>query len=53
LPALIADDCMDYCWGIVFKNRSDLKGKVMALLPDLIIAGLNVKFIGMMMLVRI
>jgi Reverse transcriptase (RNA-dependent DNA polymerase)/gag-polypeptide of LTR copia-type/Zinc knuckle len=43
--ALIVDDCTDYCWSFVMKNKSDLKGKVKTLLTDLKIAGINVKFI--------
>jgi Reverse transcriptase (RNA-dependent DNA polymerase) len=43
--ALIVDDCTDYCWSVVLKNKSDLKVKVRTLLTDLKIAGLNVKFI--------
>jgi hypothetical protein len=40
---LLVDDYTDYCWSIFLKHKSDLKGKVMTLLTDLEIAGINVK----------
>jgi hypothetical protein len=43
--ALIVDDCTDYCWSFVLKNKSDLKGKIKILLTDLKIADQNVRFI--------
>ena len=42
---LIVDDYTDYCWSIFLKAKSDLKVKVMTLLTDLKIAGVNIKFI--------
>jgi hypothetical protein len=42
--ALIVDDCTDYCWRFVMKNKLDLK-KIKTLLTDLKIASLNVTFI--------
>jgi hypothetical protein len=43
--ALIFDDCTDYCWSFVLKNKSDLKVKIKSLLNDLKIANRNVTFI--------
>jgi hypothetical protein len=40
---LLAEDYTDYCWRIFLKQKSDLKGKVMTLLTDLKIAGIDVK----------
>jgi hypothetical protein len=42
---LLIDDYSDYCWSIFLKNKSDLKSKVMTLLTDLKITGINVKYI--------
>jgi hypothetical protein len=42
---LVVDDHTDYCWSLFLKAKSDLKGKFLTLLKDLIIAGLDVKFI--------
>jgi hypothetical protein len=42
---LIVDDFTDYCLSIFLKVKNDLKVKVMTLLTDLKIAGVNVKFI--------
>jgi hypothetical protein len=41
---LLVDDYSDYCWSIFLKNKSDLKSKVMTLLTNLKIAGINVKY---------
>jgi transposase InsO family protein len=43
LLVLIVDD---YCWSIFLRAKSDLKAKVTTLLTDLMIAGVNLKFIG-------
>jgi transposase InsO family protein len=43
--ALLVDDYTDYCWSIFLTNKSDLKNKVMPLLTDLKIAGINVRHI--------
>jgi hypothetical protein len=43
--ALIVDECTDYCWSFVLKNKPDLKDRIRTLITDLKIAGLNVKFI--------
>jgi hypothetical protein len=43
--ALIDDDCKDYCWSFVKKNKLDLKGKIKTWLSGLKISGLNVRFI--------
>jgi hypothetical protein len=40
---LVVDDYTDYCWSILLKHKSDLKSKVMTLLTDLKIAGIDVK----------
>jgi hypothetical protein len=42
---LIVDDCTDYCWSFVMKNKSDLKSKIKTLLTDLKIASLVLTFI--------
>jgi hypothetical protein len=42
---LLVDDCTDYCWSIFLKHKSDLKSKVMTLLTDQKIAGIDVKHI--------
>jgi transposase InsO family protein len=42
---LIVDNYMGYCWRVVMKNKSDIKGKIKTLLTDLKIASLNVRFI--------
>jgi hypothetical protein len=42
---LIVDDYTDYCWSIVLKTKGILKVKVMTLLTDLKIAGIEVKII--------
>jgi hypothetical protein len=41
--ALIVNDYTDYCWSIFLKNKSDLKDKVLTLLTNLKIAGIDVK----------
>ena len=43
--ALVVDDCSDYCWSFFLKSKSELKNKIMVLLTDLKIAGINIKFI--------
>jgi transposase InsO family protein len=43
--ALIVDNYTNYCWGIFLKNKSELKEKMLTLLTDLKIAGIEVKFI--------
>jgi hypothetical protein len=43
--AMIVDDCTDYFWSLLIKNKSDLKGKIKSLLTDLKIADMNVRFI--------
>ena len=40
---LLVDDYTDFCWSIFLKNKSDLKCKVMTLLTDLKIAGIEIK----------
>jgi hypothetical protein len=42
---LIVDDYTDYCWSLFLKDKSELKEKMMTLLTDLKIAGINVRFI--------
>ena len=42
---LIVDECTDHCWNIFLKAKSELKNKMLVLLTDLKIAGINVKFI--------
>jgi hypothetical protein len=42
---LLVDDCTDYCWSIFLKHKSDLRSKVMTLLTDLKIAGVDAKHI--------
>jgi hypothetical protein len=42
---LVVDECTDHCWSIFLKTKSELKSKMMTLLTDLKIAGVNVKFI--------
>jgi hypothetical protein len=42
---LIVDDYTDYCWIIFLKTKSDLKVKVMTLLTDSKIAGVDVQII--------
>jgi hypothetical protein len=42
---LLVDEYTDYCWSIFLKRKSDLKSKVMTLLTDLKIAGIDVKYI--------
>ena len=43
--ALIVDDYTDYCWSLFLKNKSELKSKMLTLLTDLKIAGIDIKFI--------
>jgi hypothetical protein len=43
--ALIVDDCTDYCWSFVMKNKSGIKAKIKTLLTNLKIAGWNVRFV--------
>jgi transposase InsO family protein len=43
--ALIFDDCTDYWWSFVMKNKSDLKGNIKTLSTNLKIANQNVRFI--------
>jgi hypothetical protein len=40
---LIVYDYTDHCWSIFLKEKNDLKGKVMTLLTNLKIAGIDVK----------
>jgi hypothetical protein len=40
---LLVDDYTGYCWSIFLKHKSDLNSKVMTLLTNLKIAGINVK----------
>jgi hypothetical protein len=42
---LIVDNQTDYCWSLFLKTKAELKMKLMVLLTDLTIAGINVKFI--------
>jgi Reverse transcriptase (RNA-dependent DNA polymerase) len=42
---LIVDDCTDFCWSIFLKNKSELKDKMLSLLTDLTIVGINVNYI--------
>jgi hypothetical protein len=43
--ALLVDNYTDYRWSIFLKNKSNLKSKVMTLLTNLNIVGINVKHI--------
>jgi Reverse transcriptase (RNA-dependent DNA polymerase) len=42
---LIVDDYTDYCWSLFLKEKRELKEKMIELLTDLKIAGINIKFI--------
>ena len=42
---LIVDDYTDYCWSLFLKEKSELKEKMMVLLTDMKISGINIRFI--------
>jgi hypothetical protein len=42
---LVVDECVNHYWSIFLKAKSELKSKMMTLVTDLKIAGVNVKFI--------
>jgi hypothetical protein len=42
--ALINDECIEYCWSFLMKNKLDLKRKVKNLLTDLKLDDRNLRF---------